>query len=95
VTAVEKLKTYANKDVQEDTKTAGVWGVFAKTYTSGASLVGDETAIKALTQGEEHGMKEYKEALEDESIKPELKQTIKTQFMPKQQEHLKTLNTFF
>lgn len=94
VTAVEKLKTYANKDVKEDTKTAGAWGAFATTYTGGARLFGDETALKALTQGEEHGINEYKEALDDETIKPELKQMIRTQFLPKQEEHIKTLKTF-
>lgn len=94
VNAVEKLKTYATKDVKEDTTTAGAWGAFASAYTGGARLFGDETALKALTQGEEHGINEYKEALDDETIKPELKQMIKTQFLPKQQEHIKTLKSF-
>lgn len=94
VTAVEKLKTFANKDVKEDTDSAGAWGAFATAYTGGARLFGDETALKALTQGEEHGVNEYKEALDDNAIKPELKQMIKTQFLPKQQEHIKTLKTF-
>lgn len=94
VNAVEKLKTYATKDVKEDTTTSGAWGAFASAYTGGARLFGDETALKALTQGEEHGINEYKEALDDETIKPELKQMIKTQFLPKQQEHIKTLKSF-
>lgn len=94
VTAVERLKTYANKDVKEDTKTAGAWGAFATAYTGGAKLFGDETALKALTQGEEHGINEYKEALDDETIKPELKQMIRTQFLPNQEEHIKTLKSF-
>lgn len=94
VTAIEKLKSYGSKDVQEDTKSAGAWGTFAKVYTGGASLLGDKTALKALKQGEEHGVREYKEALNDDSIKPELKEVIRTQFLPKQEEHIKTLNTF-
>lgn len=92
--AVAKLKTFANKDVAEDTKTSGAWGAFATAYTGGAKLFGNEAALKALTQGEEHGVNEYKEALDDNKIKPELKQMIKTQFLPKQQEHIKTLKTF-
>lgn len=94
VSAVQKLKSYATTDVKEDTKSAGVWGTFAKTYTGSAKLFGDEAAVKALNQGEEHGLKEYKEALEDDNIKVELKQTIRTQFVPKQEEHIKTLKTF-
>jgi hypothetical protein len=94
VAAVSKLKTFANGDVKEDTKTAGAWGAFATAYTGGAKLFGDNAALKALSQGEEHGITEYKEALEDDAIRPELKQMIKTQFLPKQEEHIKTLKTF-
>lgn len=93
VTAVSKLKTFATKDVKEDTATSGAWGAFASAYTGGASLFGNDAAVKALRQGEEHGIKEYKEALDDETIKPELKQMIRTQFLPKQEEHIKTLKT--
>lgn len=92
--AVEKLKGFANRDVKEDTTSAGAWGAFTKAWTGSAKLFGNKTALKALSQGEEHGISEYKEALEDDSIKPELKQMIKTQFIPKQEEHLKTINTF-
>lgn len=94
VNAVAKLKTFANKDVADDTKSAGAWGAFATAYTGGAKLFGNDAALKALTQGEEHGINEYKEAMEDDTIKPELKQMIKTQFLPKQEEHIKTLKSF-
>ncbi len=94
VNAVAKLKTFADKDVADDTKTAGAWGAFATAYTGGAKLFGNDAALKALTQGEEHGINEYKEALADDTIKPELKQMIKTQFLPKQESHIKTLKTF-
>lgn len=94
VNAVAKLKTFATKDVAEDTKTSGAWGAFATAYTKGANLIGNEAALKALQQGEEHGINEYKEALDDDKIKPELKQMIRTQFLPKQEEHIKTLKTF-
>jgi len=91
--AVSKLKTYATKDVKEDTMTTGVWGVFAKTWTAGAKLIGNNAALKALSQGEKHGITEYKEALEDDTVKPEIKQMIRTQFIPKQEEHLNTINS--
>ena len=91
--AVAKLKGFASGDVKEDTESAGAWGAFATAWTGGAKLMGNETALKALSQGEEHGVKEYKEALEDDKIQPELKQMIRTQFLPKQEEHLKTIKT--
>jgi rubrerythrin len=91
--AVSKLKGFATQEVKEDTKTAGAWGTFASAWTSGAKVAGNKTALKALTQGEEHGIEEYKEALEDKTVKSELKQMIRTQFIPKQEEHLKTIKT--
>jgi len=91
--AVSKLKSFATQEVKEDTKSAGAWGAFATAWTGGAKIMGNDAALKALTQGEEHGIKEYKEALDDATIKPELKEMIRTQFLPKQEEHLKTIKT--
>jgi glutaredoxin-related protein len=91
--AVAKLKSYATKDVREDTRTAGAWGTFAQAWTGGAKLMGNKVALKALTQGEKHGINEYKEALKDKNVNPELKELIRTQFIPKQEEHLKTINS--
>jgi hypothetical protein len=45
-----------NKELLEDTKSAGPWGTFATTWTKGAGLMGNRTAMKALRQGEEHGI---------------------------------------
>lgn len=91
--AVTKLKSFATKEVKEDTKTTGAWGTFAQAWTGGAKLMGNKTALKALTQGEKHGINEYKEALKDKNVSPELKDLIRTQFIPKQEEHLKTINS--
>jgi hypothetical protein len=91
--AVTKLKDFASTEVKEDTTSSGAWGAFASAWTKGGQILGNDTALKALSQGEEHGITEYKEALEDENLKPELKQMIKTQFIPKQEEHLKTIKS--
>lgn len=91
--AVSKLKGFASAEVKEDTTSSGAWGAFASAWTKGGQIIGNDTALKALSQGEEHGITEYKEALEDENVKPELKQMIKTQFIPKQEEHLKTIKS--
>lgn len=94
--AVSKLSKYVagKKDILEDTQDAGVWGTFAKTWTKGGQLMGNKQALKALQQGEEHGINEYKEALEDDTLSAELKKTIKTDLLPAQQKHIETLKTF-
>ena len=43
---------------------SGAWGAFAKLVEGGAKLFGDKAAIAALEEGEDHGVKDYKDALE-------------------------------
>jgi hypothetical protein len=83
-----------NKELLEDTQSAGPWGTFATTWTKGAGLMGNRTAMKALRQGEEHGIDEYKEALEDSTITADLKKTIKAELLPNQKKHIEILETF-
>jgi hypothetical protein len=91
--AVATLRRYANADVKEDTRTSGAWGTFAAAWTGTAKLMGNAAAIKALQEGEEHGVSEYKEALADKNISTDLKNLIKVNLLPKQEAHLKTLKT--
>lgn len=81
-------------DLLEDTESAGAWGTFATTWTKGAKLMGNDAALKALQQGEEHGIREYKEALEDDSISKDLKAQIKSDMLPRQEKHIETLKSF-
>src|SRR5438093_12948373 len=43
-------------------KGSGAWGTFAKAVEGTAKLLGDDAALKALKEGEEHGVKEYEDA---------------------------------
>lgn len=52
---------------------SGAWGTFAGVVQATANLLGDSTALKALKEGEEHGIKEYQRALAD----PEVAQDVK------------------
>ncbi len=94
VNAVATLKRYATKDVLEDTTSTGPWGTFTEAFTGAAKMMGNTTAVKALTQGEEHGVTEYKEALADDNITPDLKKVIKATLLPKQEGHIKALKSF-
>ncbi len=96
VDAASILSKYAagKKDILEDTQSSGPWGTFAKTWVKGRGLAGNEGAMKALQDGEEHGINEYEEALEDESLPKDLKEKIRSQLMPNQKKHIQTLKTF-
>ena len=42
---------------------AGAWGAWSKTVMGTAKLLGDKTALKALREGEESGVKDYEGVL--------------------------------
>ena len=42
---------------------AGPWGTWANTVLGAASLLGDKAALRALREGEESGVKDYRDAL--------------------------------
>lgn len=94
--AVSKLSKYVagKPELLEDTEKAGPWGTFAKTWVKGGKLMGNDGALKALQQGEEHGIREYEEALEDDSVNMELRNTIKAELLPNQKKHIETLKSF-
>ncbi len=43
---------------------AGAWGAFARAFQSSANFLGVPTAFSSLSEGEEHGLREYQESLE-------------------------------
>lgn len=74
----------------EASDSSGAWGIWAKTVTSVGSLFGDSAALKALKEGEEHGMKDYQEALDDVDV--DTADLIRNQFIPAQQRHIRLLD---
>jgi hypothetical protein len=71
---------------------SGPWGVWANLVQKAANVVGPETALKSLKEGERHGIDEYEEAIQDESVEAECKSLISTTLLPRQREHLQMLD---
>jgi len=72
--------------------TSGAWGTWAETIVGSAKVIGDKTAMMALKEGEEHGSKEYNEALNSKHLTREEKQIILEGFLPNQIKHIDKLN---
>src|SRR5690606_2319448 len=49
----------------EPSESSGAWGALAQTVQGTMNLFGDAAALKSLKEGEEHGLKDYTEALSD------------------------------
>jgi CBS domain-containing protein len=70
----------------------GLWGAFAEAVQGAAKLFGAKAAIKALKEGEEHGIHDYEDALEDERVPAEVKELISTTLLPRTRAHLPVLD---
>ena len=74
----------------EASDSSGAWGAWAKTVQGTMNLFGDAAALKSLKEGEEHGLKDYQEAVDD--VDPSTAQLIQNQLIPAQQRHINLLD---
>jgi len=89
--AADALWHHMERKGKQPSEGAGAWGAFAKAVEGTAKLFGNTAALKALKEGEEHGLKEYRKAIEDDSCTPEL-ETLLRGFTSRQQAHIRTLD---
>lgn len=67
---------------------SGAWGAFAKAVEGTAKIFGNSAAIKALKEGEETGVRDYEDALQDEDIPEEVRMLIRTKLLPQTRAHI-------
>jgi hypothetical protein len=71
---------------------AGVWGVFANAVAGAAKLIGPQTALAALKQGELHGIDDYEKAVANQEVTPETRFLIRNELLPRCREHVANLD---
>ncbi len=75
----------------EAADSSGVWGIWAQAVQGTLTLFGgDRGGLRALREGEEHGLKDYNAALND--VDPTSAQLIQNQLIPGQERHLSVLD---
>src|SRR5205085_4265669 len=70
----------------EPSDSSGAWGAWAQTVQGTMNLFGDAAALKSLKEGEEHGLKDYREALDDTDS--QTAQLIQGELIPNQHKHI-------
>jgi rubrerythrin len=73
------------------TTDSGAWGTWSNTVMGAARLFGDRSALKALKEGEESGIKHYRQILDDSSVPSDLRSEVTT-LMQRSQEHVRQLD---
>jgi len=86
----QKLRAEIRRLGGEADDSSGAWGAWAKTVQGVSSLFGDTSALKALKEGEEHGLKDYEEAAKD--VDEASRALFMTRMIPSQERHIATLD---
>lgn len=89
--AVGRLRGNIQEMGGEPDTDSGAWGNVAKSVQGAANLFGENSAICSLEKGEKHGRNEYEDALEDEGVMADCKLMIRTELLPKIDQHIHTL----
>lgn len=90
--ALQALKDTAGHEGRVDGNGAGAWGAFTQAVEKAAGWLGDRMALKALKEGEDHGVSEYRTALANEDLPPRLRTLIEEELLPLQRAHVATLD---
>jgi uncharacterized protein (TIGR02284 family) len=67
----------------EPAKSSGAWGAFARLVEGGAKVFGDRAAVSALEEGEDHGLKLYRDDLD--KLDPASRQVVELDLLPAQE----------
>lgn len=69
---------------------SGTWGTWAHTVLGAASLLGDKVALRALKEGEETGVKEYRSAVQGHTT-PEMTDLCAS-ILSREEDHVRRLD---
>ena len=86
-----ELRRLVMEEGGEPSGGSGVWGGFARAVEGTAKVLGESPALKVLQEGEEHGLKLYRNALENPEVSSKLKDLIRDELMPQLNDHVMEL----
>ena len=80
---VAKLREQVASLGGEPARDSGAWGSFARLVEGGAKAFGERAAVAALEEGEDHGLKLYRDDLD--KLDPMSRQLVETELLPAQE----------
>ncbi len=89
--AAQQLRSMIRDMGGTEAQGSGAWGTWSKTVMGTAKLLGDKAALKALKQGEESGIKDYQDVLQNRTAPPDVKSAL-SEMASKSQEHVRALD---
>ena len=92
--AANELRQHIHQHGGKPDQGSGSWGAWAKTVEGAAKIFGNAAAVKALKEGEEHGVKDYEAALNDPDLPADCKDLIRNRLLPQTRSHIPVLDRF-
>ena len=89
--AAQTLREMIREAGGQPETSSGAWGAWAKTVSSVASIFGDTSALKSLKEGEEHGAKDYRDALDD--LDPDCANVVSGTLLPANERHIQVIDS--
>lgn len=75
------------------TPDSGAWGLFVSAVQGAANLLGEESALESLKQGEELGKQDYENAIRDQDVPEDFRTLIRTELLPPLIRHIEILES--
>jgi demethoxyubiquinone hydroxylase (CLK1/Coq7/Cat5 family) len=88
---VAKLRDQVTRSGGKPAQGSGAWGAFARLVEGGAKVFGEGAAVAALEEGEDHGLKLYRNDLEKLDVMS--RQLVESDLLPAQEETHRTMST--
>jgi uncharacterized protein (TIGR02284 family) len=92
--AAELLRQHIVRHGGKPATDSGVWGAWARAIEGTAKLFGNAAALRALKEGEEHGVSAYECTLQNQDIDPDCRELITTTLLPQTRAHVPVLERF-
>ena len=89
--AAQQLRAKIRQLGGTESTDSGAWGTWSKTVMGTAKLLGDKAALKALKEGEESGIKDYRALLQDRTPPEEIGALV-APIVSREQEHVQQLD---
>jgi hypothetical protein len=89
--ALKRLRQQALQHGGHPGDGSGAWGAFVRFLEGAAKALGNDSALKVLKEGEEHGIKAYEEALQGESCHDDCRLLVRD-LLPRARRHVESLD---
>jgi uncharacterized protein (TIGR02284 family) len=90
---VALLRDYVMQLGGQPATSSGAWGAVTKLWTGGAAIMGEGPVISALEEGEDHGMRDYRDNTALADLDRQSLNLVTNQLLPEQQRTHRALSS--